>query len=451
MKKKQQQVKTSRTLSAVLLGLAVATLGLSIFQWAELVALRRGVKPTCAINSTLNCETVWNSELATAIHRLIGLPVAGLGVVWSLAALVVTALLFARLRKGQDAETGPWVFAARVLGLIGIAAIVVFGIESFRTGAVCLTCLGTYALTGTFAIVAFAVSDRPFKPLPHDLREGLKWGALALFGAYTLSLLVGLSFPTGKLTGAELVARAESPEVLAAGTDAEKKLQAYLAGLPQEQKQALSDLIEQYRQTPVRGKPRPTRVRYGPADAPLKMVEFTDIRCGHCRNLSETLKVLKKVAPPGSLSIEPRYFPLDSACNPKMQGTDGTGVRCVGAKAQICLEQAPDFWELREKLFEQQSSLTTPERVLEIASSGSVSRQQLEACIASPETNAKLQEDIAYGEEQDLHGTPLVLLNGKEGSPIGAFLYAMVLTEGDANSPAFASLPKPRPMAPHDH
>src|SRR5687768_12441152 len=134
---KKPPVKTSRTLAMVLLGLAVATLGLSIFQWAELVALRKGVKPSCAINSTLNCETVWNSELATAIHRALGIPVAGLGVVWALAAVALAAALVWRVRKGQEA--GPFVFGARVLALIGLGAIAVFAIESFRTGSVCLT------------------------------------------------------------------------------------------------------------------------------------------------------------------------------------------------------------------------------------------------------------------------------------------------------------------------
>src|SRR5687767_9061603 len=77
----------------VLLGLALAEVGLSIFQWNELLTLRAGGTTSCGINATVNCETVWNSAFASRMHGLTGLPVAGLGVVWGLVAAVVAGAL----------------------------------------------------------------------------------------------------------------------------------------------------------------------------------------------------------------------------------------------------------------------------------------------------------------------------------------------------------------------
>lgn len=70
-------------------------------------------------------------------------------------------------------------------------------------------------------------------------------------------------------------------------------------------------------------------------------------------------------------------------------------------------------------------------------------RPELEACIASSETAAKLKEDVDYAMKYNLQGTPLVVVNGREGSPAPSFLYTLALTGADASSPAFNALPKP--------
>ena len=74
-------------------------------------------------------------------------------------------------------------------------------------------------------------------------------------------------------------------------------------------------------------------------------------------------------------------------------------------------------------------------------------RARLEACIASADTKAKLQADIELAVRYQLDGTPLVLLNGRRAVAFPPFLYAMVLTNGSADDPAFSSLPPPDPNA----
>jgi serine/threonine-protein kinase len=148
------------------------------------------------------------------------------------------------------------------------------------------------------------------------------------------------------------------------------------------------------------------------------------------------------------MSLEARQFPLDGACNPAIprRGPDAPSVRCIAAKAQICLEGAPDFWKLREQMFAAQAVLDS-ERVLEIASSGSVSRMQLDACINSPATAAKLQEDSAYAMKHHISGTPLLVVNGRELPPVVPLLYALVMADGNPSAPAFNVLPPPRPLS----
>jgi serine/threonine-protein kinase len=73
-------------------------------------------------------------------------------------------------------------------------------------------------------------------------------------------------------------------------------------------------------------------------------------------------------------------------------------------------------------------------------------RVALAACMASPDTQAKLLADIQWAEEHGIQGTPLVLVNGRQAAAFPAFLYALVLAGGDPGHPAFAALPPPTPQ-----
>jgi serine/threonine-protein kinase len=215
---------------------------------------------------------------------------------------------------------------------------------------------------------------------------------------------------------------------------------SFLASRPESERQALSDALARFARTPAPAQvdvlPR-ARVLKGAADAPVHLVEWTDILCPHCRHLNDALEELQQAVPAGRIAVEARQYPLDGVCNPEVP-QKGDGLRCTGALALICLEQAPDFWTLRDKLFAAQRTLTR-DSLLSIASSGSVSRGQHEACIGSPETAAKLQEDIRYAGLYNPTGTPLVAINGKSAVVSPVFLYALTMASGDPTAPVLTS------------
>ena len=78
---------------------------------------------------------------------------------------------------------------------------------------------------------------------------------------------------------------------------------------------------------------------------------------------------------------------------------------------------------------------------------GAAGSDALVACVQSPETQKKLNDDILYGKLYSIEGTPLVLLNGRKAVSFPPFLYAMVLTGGRTDHPAFQALPPPNPQA----
>ena len=72
-----------------LLALGLANLGWSLFQWVELVDARKGGKPSCSFNATLDCGAVWDGNFASAVHDLTLIPVAGWGSIWALIAVLL--------------------------------------------------------------------------------------------------------------------------------------------------------------------------------------------------------------------------------------------------------------------------------------------------------------------------------------------------------------------------
>ena len=415
-------------LALLLLGLAVAVLG--VYQWYELRVVEAGGRAICSVTQTINCETVWSSPLAKSIQSSVGIPVAGLGILWGLVAAASAGWLYARARKGRAIrdEMG----AVRVTAAVGFLAVAILALGSLDAGALCLTCLLTYLLVLAFTAVALIALPRPFSP-----RGGEWWTALGLpsvsaIVAYLLLLIPGKVLPPPPSTG------------LAHATGGPGGLAAYLASASPAERQAISDALAVYRSQTVPGPLPPERNRLGEASAPVKVVEWTDIRCSHCRKFNEVLDGLRAMLPPGRLSVEARNFPLDGACNPLVPQL-GSGVSCDGALALICLERAPDFWRLREKLFEAQHNLTR-DRILDIATSSfSVTRADLESCMASAATRARLTEDIQYAQLYNPSGTPTISVNGRPAPAAGPLLYVLAMTEGNPDAPALASLlPPPR-------
>lgn len=132
----------SRPSGAALATLFVSSgglLGLAIYQWLELI------------------HQEW-----------LGIPVAGLGVLWGAVALLLAFLTLQRPATFRSAVKA-WV-------LVGLLSCVTFISASFQARAVCLTCLGTYALTAVYAFGAMKLLGGGAVPPARELLGGLGWG-----------------------------------------------------------------------------------------------------------------------------------------------------------------------------------------------------------------------------------------------------------------------------------
>lgn len=422
--------------AVALLVLGLAESALSLFQWSQLLTLRNGGTTVCSVSEHVNCETVWNTPFASQVHEALGIPVAGLGLLWGLVATALAGLYLTW--RGSGHTVRPAANGLRLMAAVGALTTLMLAGVSFSAGALCLTCLGTYVLVLAFAGVAWRGLPGPLMPQPGEWGHTLQWTV-----GFTVAGFIALSIP-GRATPK---ASATEEQVRKMSTDP-AALESYLKGLSPREQQQVSNALALYRHDAPLPAKAPARRRDGPVDAPVKIVEWTDPLCPHCKMLVEAMAEMRKRVPEGKMAIEARHYPLDGGCNPTIspEHTDG-GLRCLAVKATICLESAPDYWDLREKLFQAQEALTV-DNVMKIASSGTMNRSQLESCVNSPDTTRKLLEDIDYAVQYHIEGTPLVVVNGREVMPSVPFIYALAMAGGDANAPAFRVLPPPNvPMA----
>jgi serine/threonine-protein kinase len=334
------------------------------------------------------------------------------------------------------------VTACRVTAAGGVVGVFVLGGVAASSGSFCAGCFATYVLVAGYAGIALFGWQHLGVP---DLPRGAAQAFGTLAATYLLLLYPGRATPKSAAdVGRQAVAQS-APAATSTATTTAPAVAAFLATLAPGLQQTLADALLQHRGGIALPLPRPRAV-IGDAAAPVRITEFTDVLCDHCAQLHETIGEIERRAS-GTFQLEPRQFPLDASCNPAVQRS-GTPLRCLAAKAEICLEGIEGAFEYSGALFAKQKTLTESD-VFALAEPH-MKRAPLEACVASAETKKKLADDIALALRFEPDGTPLVLVNGRKASAFAPFLYALVLSGGRADDPAFAALPPGNPNA-HVH
>ena len=411
----------------------------SLVLWAELWISRRGGGAVCALGDGAECAALWDGAFATAVHRASGLPLAAWGVVWGLAAFALPLVGLLRLAEGRPAPA--LVSATRLAAAAGVLAVVVLFGVALAAATVCVGCFLVYVLVAGYAGIAL-YGWRTGWP---DLRRGAAVAALAAGVAAALLLYPGTRTPArpGE-AGRDAVAAAPAADLAPrAGDPRGEALNDFVGSLSAPLRQTLADSLYLTSSSPAAPIPEPRHL-LGPAEAPVRITEWSDALCGHCAALHATLEELRRRLPEGSFSVDARQFPLDGSCNALVERQEPGSVRCLAARATLCIP-GDKAWKFSGELFASQQGLTA-EKVYDLARPYRT-RPELDTCMASDATRRALEEDVQLARSFDPDGTPIVAVNGRRGTSFGPYLYAMVLTGGEPRHPAFASLPPPNPDA----
>ena len=145
----------------------------------------------------------------------------------------------------------------------------------------------------------------------------------------------------------------------------------------------------------------------GPADAPVTIVEFSDLQCTSCAQLDEFLR--KELVPKygGKVRVVFKEYPLERIHDWTLTGSIVT--QCAAVLAPTT------YVRLRALIFENQDHLNAHnarDRLLALGEQAGVNRTQLTACVDSGSTLPRIRKDLAEGEAMDVRATPTSFVNG---------------------------------------
>ena len=161
----------------------------------------------------------------------------------------------------------------------------------------------------------------------------------------------------------------------------------------------------------------------GPADAPVTVVEFSDLQCPHCKEAQPTID--KLMADEKNVRLVFQNFPLQShdwAAKAAYYGD------CIG-------RASPDaFWKYVASVYDAQKDITASnadEKLTALAEQAGAKGADTASCAAKPETATRVQQSIALGAALEVTGTPTLFVNGRKISNVSGLPYEVLkgLTE----------------------
>ena len=147
---------------------------------------------------------------------------------------------------------------------------------------------------------------------------------------------------------------------------------------------------------------------FGPPEAKVTIVVFSDFQCPYCREFAKTLRNNLPQKYPKDVRVIFENFPIESI-HPWA---------FAAAEAGHCfaVEKPAIFWAYHDWIFEHQGEVTAQnvkEKVMAFAQTVDVPGAPLSACWEKPETAAAVRESLQIGRQLAVQQTPSVFLNGR--------------------------------------
>lgn len=146
----------------------------------------------------------------------------------------------------------------------------------------------------------------------------------------------------------------------------------------------------------------------GSSDAPYVLVEFTDYQCSYCKRFyKQTFAEIKKnLIDTGKLLFISRNFPLKF--HKQAEGA---------ANATLCAGEQGKFWDMREKLFDNQKGLGK-ETLKRYATEIGLNESYFESCLNGLYHLSEIKVDIKDAISIGITGTPSFVIGKRDGKMI---------------------------------
>ena len=137
----------------------------------------------------------------------------------------------------------------------------------------------------------------------------------------------------------------------------------------------------------------------GPADAPVKIVEYADYQCPYCKQMHPLLKRLQEEFP-NKTQLTYEDFPLPMHANAEK-----------AAEAAHCAGDQGKYWEFHDAVFERATALDVPS-LKQLAKTVNLDSAKFDQCLDSGKHAPDVAKGQTQGKDLGLTGTPTFFING---------------------------------------
>jgi protein-disulfide isomerase len=146
----------------------------------------------------------------------------------------------------------------------------------------------------------------------------------------------------------------------------------------------------------------------GPANAPVNLVEFSDLQCPHCKEANPTIERLLKEDPDVHFVFQNFPLPMHNWAQKAAAYADCTAKFSNDA-----------FWKFIASVYEAQAEITAEnadQKLIELADKAGAKGPDVAACSTQSDTQARVEASISLGKTLDVNSTPTLFINGR---PVG--------------------------------
>ena len=375
-------MRTTRALTICAL-LSLIGIGLAGYLTYLHIGLMRGDLlggAACSGSGAFNCHAVTGGSWGS----FLGVPLSLWGILGYFAVLAIA--LWGR----QSAEASLQAAALITIVAAGSVAADLFllGVQAVVLRAYCLFCLLTYVVNVLVLFVAWrGLAAAPGASVSHAgaaigaLMPSARQPASWLFWGMMLAAALGVA---GVHVATLFLTRGSLGDVRA-------QVRGFLTSRPAVTIDTAGDPVD------------------GPADALIRLVEFSDFRCPACQRASKFNRiVLANHRKDASLTF--KHFPLDTACNDRVQRAVHPGA-CELAAASECVNQQGKFWPFHDRVFEQGPDYQVNHIERDVQELG-LDLAAFHACMDAGDGMAAVKRDIAEAGKIGVQSTPTYVVNG---------------------------------------
>lgn len=149
----------------------------------------------------------------------------------------------------------------------------------------------------------------------------------------------------------------------------------------------------------------------GDKNAKITIVEYSDFQCPACSSaLPAVDKIINEYK--NNIRLVYRQYPLDKTCNSIMQ-QQLHPFACKAAEASLCALDQGKFWEMHDKMFDNQEKLDVV-NLKKYATEIGIDVNKFSVCLDGSQKSKQVVDDLTTGNTYGVNSTPSFFVNGKK-------------------------------------